>query len=71
MIEHFLKFSFVKITELEKKCGVFCKIWLSLKLVEIQCWGTILCSEKMHASGQVSVKLFDHVAEPNGIYVAM
>lgn len=37
----------------------------------MQCWGTILCSEKMHANGQLSVKLFDHVAEPNDIYVAM
>lgn len=62
MIEHFLKFSLVKITELEKNCGVFCKIWLSLKLVEMECWGTILCSEEMHANGHLSVKFTDHVA---------
>lgn len=37
----------------------------------MECWGTILCSEKMHANGQLSVKFIDHVAEPNGIYVAI
>lgn len=51
MIEYFLKFSLVKIIELEKNCGVFCKIWLLLKLVEMECWGIILCFEKMYVNG--------------------